>query len=97
VLEESQKLLLQIATPESVIRLKDSQLTPEEKQRLSCIYIEEECHQNIIALLQSYLACDTCSNIFIQVSFDCRISITIAIPSDFNEFIVIIKNVNYVC
>ncbi|KAL3881537.1 hypothetical protein ACJMK2_027969, partial [Sinanodonta woodiana] len=70
ILEESKKLLLWSATPESLVRLENCYLLHQEVETLRQIYWEEQTHNNLAEYLQQkvYLARMNKRDCFAQVT-----------------------------
>lgn len=68
ILSRSKKILLQMASPESLIRLQYTSLD-EQKEKLSEIYYVEQHHGSIVEFLSHHLNTSTDSyGLLIQVS-----------------------------
>ena len=80
VFECSKKLLLKMASPEALIRLKHTSLVDEQK-KLSHIYFVEQHHGSIVEFLNHYFHRNThgSSGLLIQVQFFDVLSIFIFI------------------
>ena len=64
------KILLQMASPDALIRLERTVLT-EEAKKLSEIYFSDQCHGSIVQFLQHHLQTHTVNSdgLLIQVKF----------------------------
>jgi len=51
VLAEAERMLLHCATPESIVRLENSDVSAESWHEIEHIYFQEQCHENIFEFL----------------------------------------------
>ncbi|XP_076008326.1 E3 ubiquitin-protein ligase rnf213-beta isoform X2 [Genypterus blacodes] len=56
VFELAKRFLLNCATPDSVLRLKDSDVSNQEKERLHEMYFQQQHHHSLRDFLEDYLA-----------------------------------------
>jgi len=47
ILDEAKRMLLQCATPESIVRLTNSVIPAASRNDIERIYFTEQCHENI--------------------------------------------------
>ena len=57
----SKYLLLQITTPEAIVRLKNSDLPDDDKQEVETVYFERQHHSSLETFLDHYMTNDGCS------------------------------------
>lgn len=71
VLVRSKKILLQMASPDALIRLKNTSLSGKHK-RLKQVYFYEQCHGSIVQFLQRHLHKDPndMTDLLLQVFLD---------------------------
>lgn len=67
VFQEAKSVLLWCATPESLVRLDNSELSNEEREHLRRLYDEHQAHDNLMQYLNEKIIKEEYEQLFAQV------------------------------